>query len=195
MEDTLHIPKSMIYEMVDGHPIYYKGYKSLLQNPSKPREAMGSSLLQSLIISKMVILLHEYLGSKYIVLTNEIGIRFSKGNWRAADIAVFETDAIETIEADNKYVDIPPRLVIEMDTKAELDEVSDTFTYYNKKTQQLLDFGVDRVIWIFTETQKVLTATPGNTWILADWSTDIDIFEGLTVYIPDLIGVAPGKGS
>lgn len=195
MEDTLHIPKSMIYEMVDGHPIYYKGYKSLLHNPPKPREAMGSSLLQSLIISKMVILLHEYLGSKYIVLTNEIGIRFSKGNWRAADIAVFEADAIETIEADNKYVDIPPRLVIEIDTKAELDEVSDTFTYYNKKTQQLLDFGVDRVIWIFTETQKVLTATPGNTWILTDWSTDIDIFEGLTVYIPDLIGAAPGKGS
>jgi hypothetical protein len=61
MEDTLHIPKSMIYEMVDGHPIYYKGYKTLLQNPAKPREAVGSSLLQSLIISKMVILLHEYL--------------------------------------------------------------------------------------------------------------------------------------
>ncbi len=132
------VPESMIYEMVDGQPIYYRGYKEILKGKVNQEEPVGSSFLQSLIISNLVILLHKYLGNTHVVLTNEIGIQFSKGNWRAADIAVFESGQLDITKATNKYLSIPPKIVIEIDTKAEMNEIKDTFKYYNEKTDQLL---------------------------------------------------------
>ena len=86
-----NIPENLIYEMVDGKPIYYKGYREYLEGAKQMEELMGSSLLQSLIISRLVFFLQVHLGGEYEVLTNEIGIQFEKRAWRAADIAIVKT--------------------------------------------------------------------------------------------------------
>ena len=39
------IPKELIYEMVDGKPIYYKGYKEYLNNSKQLDEIMGRGRL------------------------------------------------------------------------------------------------------------------------------------------------------
>lgn len=185
-----NIPKSLIYEMVDGKPIYYKGYRDFLLGNNKSGEPMGSSLLQSMIITRLVILLHQHLEAKYYILTNELGLQFSKGNWRAADIAIYEKSQIDVNKITNKYTNIAPRIVIEIDTKAEIEEVKDTFTYYNRKTDQLLDFGVEKVIWIFTDTEKVMIATKDQNWTLLNWNKEIEIINDLALKINEIANIS-----
>lgn len=70
---------------------------------------------------------------------------------------------------------MPPQVVIEIDTKS---ESKDNDLVINIKTQKLLDFGVARVIWIFTDTQKVMVAVPGQDWLIKDWHKDLEIMDG-----------------
>lgn len=191
MENIIeNIPKSLIYEMVDGKPIYYKGYRDFLLGNNKSGEPMGSRLLQSMIITRLVILLHQHLEAKYYILTNELGLQFSKGNWRAADIAIYEKSQIDVNKITNKYTNIAPRIVIEIDTKAEIEEVKDTFTYYNRKTDQLLEFGVEKVIWIFTDTEKVMIATKDQNWTLLNWNKEIEIINDLALKINEIANIS-----
>lgn len=189
------IPASLIYEMVEDQPIYYKGYKQFLNPKGQKTGPTGSSFLQSLIISNLVLFINKHLGGRYIVLTNEVGIQLSKGTWRAADIALFEPGQIDVSQASNKYISVSPKVVIEIDTKAEVAEISDTFSYYNEKTEQLLDFGVEKVIWILTDSKKTLIATQKKEWALVDWSKNIKIIDGLEINIEEVIhDIQGGKG-
>ena len=185
-----NIPKSLIYEMVDGKPIHYKGYREFLLGENKSGEPMGSSLLQSMIITRLVILLYKQLEQDYYILTNELGLQFSKGNWRAADIAIYKKNQIEPDKVTNKYTKIPPKIVIEIDTKAEIEEVKDTFTYYNLKTDQLLEFGVEKVIWIFTDSQKVMLATKDKNWELLSWDKQINVLEDLQINLEEIAKIS-----
>ena len=185
-----NIPKSLIYEMVDGKPIYYKGYRAFLLGENKSGEPMGSSLLQSMIITRLVILLYKHFEQDYYILTNELGLQFSKGNWRAADIAIYKKSQIEPDKITNKYTKIPPKIVIEIDTKAEIEEVKDTFTYYNLKTDQLLEFGVEKVIWIFTDSQKVMLATKDKNWELLSWEKQINVLEDLQINLEEIAKIS-----
>lgn len=38
------IPESLIYEVIDGKPFYYEGYKDVLANKKTSEEIMGVSL-------------------------------------------------------------------------------------------------------------------------------------------------------
>ena len=185
-----NIPKSLIYEMVDGKPIYYKGYREFLLGENKSGEPMGSSLLQSMIITRLVILLYKHLEQDYYILTNELGLQFSKGNWRAADIAIYKKNQIEPDKITNKYTKIPPKIVIEIDTKAEIEEVKDTFTYYNLKTDQLLEFGVEKVIWIFTDSQKVMLATKDKNLEFLSCDKQIYVLENLQINLEEIAKIS-----
>ncbi len=127
------IPQNLIYEMVNGEPIYYKGYKDYLAGKKQIGEIIGSSILQSLIISRLVFLLQSNIDDNYEILTNELGIQFSKKSWRAADICILKTEDLNKVKDKDKYLTFPPDLVIEIDTKAELNEISDPLGYYHKK--------------------------------------------------------------
>ena len=180
------IPESLIYEMVDGKPIYYKGYKAYLSGEKPLEHIMGSSTLQSFLATKLAMLIGIFLEKDYFILSNELGLQFSKKSWRAADIAVIKKTALPSL--DNKYLNTPPEYVIEIDTKAELSEIKDSFGYYQDKTEALLQFGVQQVVWVFTETGKVLVAKNGQkSWALSDWDQDIEIVSGLPVNIYQLL--------
>ncbi len=187
-QELLHIPEHYIYEMVNGKPIHYKGYMAYLDGKQPQTELMGSSFLQSLIITNLVLLLHSKLGTDFYILTNELGLQFSKGNWRAADIAIYGKEQLDLSKADNKYLKIPPKVVIEIDTKADPNDIKDTFSYYNEKTEQLINFGVEKVVWIFSDSQKVLIAEKANPseWRLTEWSKDFDLL-GKTININQLL--------
>jgi Uma2 family endonuclease len=182
-----NIPKSLIYEMVAGKPIYYKGYKEYLKGEKQIDELMGSSYLQSLIITKLVFLLMSNLNKSYLVLTNEIGLQFKDKGWRAADIAIVETKKLKGIKKTNKYLNIAPKVVIEIDTKAELEEVKGSFSYFHKKTDELLEFGVERVIWIFTDSQKIMISEKNKDWQILNWSKSVEVIDGLNINLEKLI--------
>lgn len=116
METTVQsIPESLIYEMVDGTPIYYKGYKEYLNGTKQWDEIMGSSKLQARLSAELIFLLKTFLSDAYLVFSNELGLQFSKGSWRAADIAMIKANKVKQL--DDKYLNVAPELVIEIDTK------------------------------------------------------------------------------
>jgi len=194
-----NIPKHLIYEMVDGVPIYYKGYRDYLNGTKQPDEIMGSSLLQSalvaLITARLNSLLAQHYGKKYLVLTNELGILFKKKSWRAADVGIVEHNKVKKLlkELNNEYIKTPPKIVIEIDTKADLSDFDNSFGYYQKKTKELLDFGVERVIWIYTDTQTVMLAEQGQPWQLQEWTESFEVLENVVLNVSELMEELVGE--
>lgn len=149
---------------------------------------MGSSYLQALIGTQLIILLSRLIDlKKYQLISNEVGLKFGKKSWRAADLAIYERESLKGVPKVNKYLEIPPKIVIEIDTKADLEDMQNPLGYYHEKTDQLLSFGVDKVIWIFTDTQKIMTARQGEDWQITDWHKDISIMEGIELNIVRII--------
>lgn len=182
-----NIPRKLVYEMVDDKPIYYRGYKEYLNGTKQIEQLMGSSYLQSLIITRLVYFLMSNLGKEYVVLTNEIGLQFKGKGWRAADIAIVEKKKLKGIKKSNKYLSVPPKVVIEIDTKAELEEVQDSFGYFHKKTDELLEFGVEKVIWIFTDSKKIMVSEKNKDWQVLNWSREILLINDLSIDLEKLI--------
>lgn len=179
------IPEQLIYEMTDGVPVYYRGYQGYLHGEKEIAQIMGSSKIQAYLIAELVFLLRGFLGKEYHVFTNEIGILLKEKTWRAADIAVIHQDQVTDL--DSTYLDVPPQLVIEIDTKADWSGIEDPLSYYQKKTDELLDFGVEKVIWIFSETKKVMLAEQHRPWITVSWEEEIDLLPGLPCTIRSLL--------
>ena len=182
-----NIPEQLIYEMVDGKPVYYRGYREYMQGEKNVDELLGITYLQSLIITKLVFLLMSNLGNDYVVLTNEIGLQFKDKGWRAADIAIVEKQKLKGIKKKNKYLSVAPKIVIEIDTKAELEEVKDSLGYFHKKTDELLEFGVEKVIWIFTDSEKIMVSEKNKDWQILNWSKKITILNDLEINLQELI--------
>ena len=146
-----NIPDSLVYEVTEEGPIYYRGYRDYLSGSKTLEEIMGSSLLQSSIITDLVYVLISTLGKEHKVLSSELGIQFAKGAHRAADIAILPRERFAAVQDKRKYLGFPPDVVIEVDIKADLeaeDGPQDSFGYINTKTKELLKFGVKKVIWI-----------------------------------------------
>ena len=122
-------------------------------------------------------------------IRDRIGLQFKDKGWRAADIAIVETKKLKGIKKSNKYLTIAPKIVIEIDTKAELEEVKDSFGYFHKKTDELLNFGVEKVIWIFTDSEKVMISEKDKTWQILNWSKDVEIMDGVNIHLESLVDI------
>ena len=92
------------------------------------------------------------------------------------------------------YANVPPKLVVEVDVKIESESKTPEDIVWQIKTKKLLDCGVEKVIWFFTKSQRVLIARPNQDWILADWQRDIELWEGLTINVAQYLakqGILP----
>lgn len=189
MEAVQTIPKILIYEMVDDKPIYYKNYRDYLDGKKQLEEIMGSSYLQSDIISMVFYFLMSSIGKKYKVLTNELGLQLEKGTTRSADIAIISKTKLKNagIEDKRKYMSIPPEVVIEVDVKADLEENQQEFSYINTKTEQLFKFGVTKVIWILSGSEKIIVAEPGVNWEIVSWGKDVSIIDNLMLNLQKIL--------
>ena len=183
------IPDILIYEMDEGTPIYYRGYKEVLNKTKTAEQIMGSSALQSLIITLSLKYLIANLKKNYLPLSSELGFKFKKNSWRSLDLAIFDLQKVadKKVFFKNKYIEIPPEIVLEVDTKANLEELPDPSSYFQKKTDQLLTHGVSKVIWIFTATKKVLVAEKGKPWIMDNWSASFLVMDGVSMNIEKLL--------
>ncbi|GAB3500351.1 hypothetical protein GCM10027341_25490 [Spirosoma knui] len=181
------IPASLIYEEINGVPYYYQGYRAVLSRQKTIEDIMGASALQSAVVSLLIHILYKYLPfDDYLIATNEPGLHMGVGNNLSNDIAVFDQSALPT-PLDEKYFSIPPRVVIEVDVKIDLPaNVSETEYVYDK-TQKLLDFGVQKVIWVLTKTQRMLVAQPNERWILTNWDDVIEVLPGCSFELNPLL--------
>lgn len=174
------IPAALIYEVIDGKPIYHKGYREVLDGTKKISEIMGASTLQNMIIQYILRILFRNLDeTKYHILTNEQGIHIENKTNFSADIAIFETSKLPLKSADKHYASVPPKIQIEVDIDADIEDFEFSEAYINLKTDKLLAFGVEKVIWVISESKKVMIATKDENWQIANWHKEIEIIEGL----------------
>jgi Uma2 family endonuclease len=182
------IPEYLIYEVYNGKPIHYRNYREVMNGKKQFDQIMGSSYIQSLIISNLFFLLKSNLSSDFVPLTSEVGLTIDKKSRRAADIAIFEKSQLKNLKDPNKYLKIPPKYVVEVDIKASSDDIEDATSYYHKKTDELLDFGVEVVVWIFTESQKIMIASKESSdWKITNWDTEFSVIEGIPVNLKEIM--------
>ncbi len=175
----------LTYEVVDGKPIYYRGYRDVLEGKKQPEEVMGASMFHSDLAGLITWFLKQNLGKRYRVAVGELGYWVEEGRtWRSLDVAVFRYEDVKDKLKSRAYIDVPPVLVVEIDTHA---EVENDAVYIVEKIQQLLRSGVEKVVWIFTEGEKVLVAERGKGWVVKGWDEDIDLIEGLKLNVDRLL--------
>lgn len=171
------VPEALIYEIMDGEPVYYKNYKQVLAGKKTLEEIMGASTLQFYILNYLVRLFARCFDEEiYVIATGEAGVHIDHRNNLANDLALYEETVLTPEKINKHYADIPPVLAIEIDIKADLEKPADA-DYVQRKTIKLLNFGTEKVIWIFTETQKIMIATPNEDWRIIDWNKDIELTE------------------
>jgi hypothetical protein len=175
------VPNYLVWETLDGQPLYRRGYKDVMRKTKTLEEIMGTSSYQSIINSYLLGILFTQIDlQKYDILTNEIGVHFKKNDNASNDIAIYKR--LESAQITKKYTDFAAKIVIEIDIDIDPDSMPD-LEYLDKKTQKMLDFGVEKVIWILTNIKKVMVATPNNPWYTIDWSNDIEIMDGISFNI------------
>ncbi len=190
-EERKRLLKLLTYEKANGKPIYYRDYRRVLKGELPPEAVMGSSGIQAYLIMLLIKFLLDQLDeNRFLLLSSELGFLYKKGSWRNLDIAIFEKEKVKPYLLEDKLIPVAPKVVIEVDTKADLSRYRSFEEYVHEKTQDLLDAGVEKVIWIFTRTKKVMEAERGKDWIIHGWDKDINILEGIKVNISKLLEVA-----
>ena len=173
------IPDYLVRETLNGKRLYYKGYREVLTGNKTFSEIMGSSSLQSLLVTHLIILLGKTLDeTKYTILSSEAGLHLGKNNNLAGDILIFENTALPIQSINEQYASVAPKVVIEVDITIDSPEMQADH-YLHEKTQKLLDFGVEKVIWILTPSKKVMVATQAADWQTQNWSKDVEILDGI----------------
>ncbi|AXE21254.1 Uma2 family endonuclease [Runella rosea] len=171
------IPKSLIYEEYDGKPMYYRGYKDVLNQLKTKEEIMGESDTQAIIIGVLMNFLFDTIDrNKYFIVTNEVGFHLKKRSNISSDIVIYEKAALQNHTFKNKYFEIPPLAVIEVDIQADTTDFGiSEMDYYGIKTKKLLDFGVREVIWFFSGTKQQFVSRAGQDGIISTWERNVTL--------------------
>lgn len=181
------VPSYLIKEMLDDIPVFYKGYKAVLRKEKTIEDIMGASGLQIFIVRYLFRLLDRNLDDRlFYVFTGEGGLHLGKGTNLSGDVLVFDKQILTPDLIDTHYLNIPPLIAIEIDVEIDNTTFSD-FDYIQRKTDNLLKFGTQKVIWILTKTQKIIVAEPNKDWLLIDWQKDVEIISGITFNVPQYL--------
>ena len=181
------IPSYLIYEEMNGKPLPYKGFLDVLSGKKKVEEIMGSSSLQSIIVYLVVLLIGNKINrKKYLVGTNEPGIHIRLGDNLSNDIAIFERG---DVTINNKYFDKAPKIVIEVDVKIDLSQTewNNEWDYIIEKSQKMLDFGTEKVIWITTKSKKIFVSSSTERWYMVNFNEDIPLIDGCILNLGQLL--------
>ncbi len=99
---------------------------------------------------------------------------------------IFDNATLPIETLDEHYARVPPKIVIEVDVLADPTDMN-ADSYMFVKTQKLLDFGVEKVIWITTPAKKVTVATAQEDWQTRDWNKEVEIMENIVFNIGEYL--------
>ena len=101
------VPSYLIYEVLDGEPIYFRGYQDVLNHKKTKEDIMATGRLQTLIIATLQEHLwqnHNREGLKYI--SNEVGIHISTNINKYTATVLQKVDSLifipKNLKIDNK---------------------------------------------------------------------------------------------
>lgn len=183
----IDLPESLICDVIDGKVYPFAGWEKVINGEKSIEDIMGSSSLQGNLISIMLKALFVGIDErKYRILTSEMGYHQSLRNNFSIDIGIYDRGTLSYKDLSEKYTDKAPKVAIEVDTKIDLSDTSE-MEYVTRKTQKLLECGVEKVAWIFTKTQTCILATPEDAWRILDWNNDLELLPEYSLNIADLI--------
>lgn len=163
-------------------------YKKVLKGELPLEAAMGSSGIQAyLIILLIKFLLNNLDEEKFTLLSNELSFLYKKAFWENLDIAIFEKEKVKPYLMQNEFIPVVPKVVIKVDTEADLSRYGGVEEYVHEKTQDLLDADVEKVIWIFTKPKKVMITKKGKKWIVKDWKDDFEVIDEIKVNLNEIL--------
>jgi hypothetical protein len=184
------VPDFLVKEEIDGVRFYYKNYKDVLNKKKNVEEIMGSSAIQSLVIEYlMAVFIEGGLRKKYRIFTNETGNNLGHRNNLQFDIALYDRTLLTADKITDKYVNaIAPTIVLEIDTDVSLDDTGFTAIqdYYFTKTRKLIEYGTQKVIWIFTKGQKIMVAE-GKDWHIYDFDKTIQVIDNVEFNLDEFL--------
>ncbi|WP_245859721.1 hypothetical protein [Spirosoma aerolatum] len=101
------------------------------------------------------------------------------------DIAVYEKDKV-TVKG--KFFDVAPKVVVEVDIKIDQEAFpAREQDYIYEKTQSMLDFGTERVIWLTTKSRKIFVAKKGESWLTLNWDATVPVLDTVTLNVANLL--------
>lgn len=183
-----NIPASLIREVVVGVPFYFEGYRSVINKSKKLEDIMGDSGLQTLLKNTLGDYLKSQIDRKdYYVFAGETGSHINENNNFGLDIAIYDRKILTPDKITVKYISVPPKVVMEIDVKVELPHGNMFEQYILPKIQQLFAFGTERVIWIFTQSKTIIYASAAEQWAFPKWESDLEIMEGVTLNVAQIL--------
>jgi Uma2 family endonuclease len=180
------VPSYLVRETIDDIPFYYRDYKAVLSKKKTLEETMGDSGLQSIIKAYLMKLFAAQLDwDRYQPVSGEVGNHLDLRTNLSLDLAVYDNAVLTPDKINEKYIAVPPKIVIEIDIRVTLeDSTTDIFDpYILTKVNKLLAFGVERIIWVFTKNNTIIVAKPGNTWEIFRLDDEVVLLEGITMNI------------
>ncbi len=188
MSHTLPIPGTLIREEIDGKVFPYKQYRKILSGELTPHSSLGSSELQSTLVSIM----HGYLfgqldRKQYHLVTGEPGIHLTHRDNLANDIAIYPRSEKSGALTTN-YFSRPPVVVIEVDVKVDTTEAGMTeFEYVILKSQQLIGFGCQQVVWVLTSIRQLVVFAGEASFQVLPWSVPLPLPVGAVLHLEQWI--------
>lgn len=120
---------------------------------------MPCSTLQAEIIMYLNFLLTQALGIKdFRIFASESGNHLAQNVNYGLDLAVYDKKVLSSDKINNKFANVPPELVVEVDVKVELEKESE-MDFIIKQTESLLNYGTKTVIWVTSPNKKVIIAS------------------------------------
>ncbi|NIJ55586.1 Uma2 family endonuclease [Dyadobacter arcticus] len=170
----------LILEEWDGKIYYRKGYREVLSGSKKIEDIMGSSSLQAELVSYiMQVLLLALDLRKYRVHTSEPGIHLAHKVNMSGDILIYDRAVLTPDKISSQYADVPPKIVVEVDIEIEAEGITEV-GYVFQKSEKLLGFGVEKVIWVLSDIQKVVVFEPNQEAKIINWHGDIEILDSVS---------------
>jgi len=183
-----NIPPYLIAEQLDEHLFYYKGFREVLRGEKTLEEIIGRNVLQFMLLQHIIrcIVLFDANEEKFMIGTNKAGLHMGHRRNVGNDLAIYDIKEVTPERIIGKYANFPPEVVVEVDIDVEGIEITPLDGAF-LKTKRMLEFGVKKVIWIFTDSQKILIAEPNQPWLTIDWTEDIELIDGLKVNVANYL--------
>ena len=184
-KEVKEIPEILIREVLRGEPLYYEGYKDVMSGFKKPEEIMGCSSLQSIIVSLLNGILFGLINrKKYWLGGNEAGLHLGHKNNLSTDLGIFLK---EKVTLTTNYFEVAPEVSIEVDVKIDVTTLGEKLEYVFEKSEEMMVFGTQKIIWILTKPKKIFIIEKDETTKVFDCNNDIEIIDDIVLNLKNLL--------
>jgi len=178
------IMSRLIYEMDEGKPIYYKKAKGYLEETKHPLISVPDNNFQAWLKMEIAFFSRQFFkNNKYFISTNNLRFLEKENLWFISDVVIFDKG---NFFLNSQSTKILPKIIFKIDSKEESNNFLETRKRQKREINQLINLGVEKIIWIYSDAQIVKIRTPKKNEIL-DWDNEIPITKDFSINIQKIV--------